>query len=151
MKYRVNTVRKSAACLCSAEQQRCQTEEEEKAMNRIKKAFSVFLAVCMTLMQMLCNGAFVLPAYADTVNGSLITPEITVTAPNGEVGRWEYIDITMPADATGEFWVRITSEEGYSRNSLHLAEDLDQGKLIRGGLFKKLPSPCGRFRSGKAD
>ena len=36
-------------------------------MNRIKKAFSVFLAVCMTLMQMLWNGAFVMTAYADFI------------------------------------------------------------------------------------
>ena len=53
-------------------------------MNRIKKAFSVFLAVCMTLMQMLWNGAFVLPAYADTgvSEYGLYVGEAPVTAAN---------------------------------------------------------------------
>ena len=52
-------------------------------MKQIKKTFSVILTVCMTLMQMLWNDAFVLPAYADTgvseyglyVGGAPVTSE----------------------------------------------------------------------------
>ena len=57
-----------------------------------------------------------------------LMPEITVTANDVEAGRWVYIDVTVPADASGELWLKIVPEEGYSKKSLRRAEYLRQGK-----------------------
>ena len=95
-------------------------------MKRIKKALSVFLAVCMTLMQMLWSGAFVLPAYAATGSSTLTEDSnlFNLEAEDITFGENAKITFTFPKDTKGEvclgiydFEESLVAEEYYSLSS----------------------------------